>query len=192
MARDQTPARWGLTPPRSHLLGPFLLALVAPVAASGCDDEEAPIAELDGYEVRVPEGWTASPSVDGPRRILTLRDGDRAVFCQIVVLRDGRVFHEDDAQAFVGDGKAAFEVAAERPATLDTPEGPLLGFATREADLPSSWILSTLAGEPMLEMYAGSRGRRLVAAIAATFSGVPGAEDRLGRCREAIATMAVP
>jgi hypothetical protein len=188
MSRDRHPVRGQPRP-----LGPILLGLRACGGGGpACGESGEATFSLDGYEVQVPEGWTAHPSVDGPRRILTLRDGDRAVFCQIIVLRDGRVFHDDDAVAFVGDAKASFEVTAERPATLDTAEGPMRGFVTGEADLPRSWGVSTLAGEPLLEMYAATRVRRLVAAIAATSTGHPGAEDRLGRCREVIRSMAAP
>lgn len=152
------------------------------VVACACDDEPVDY-DLHGFEVVVPRGWTAEHTTDGPRQTLTLRPQPPVSFCQIVVIRDGRIFSEDDAQALLGDGLATFGGSTRRDVELDAEWGAMRGFALEDADPQPSWGLVGAGEMAEVEMYASPRRIRLLAAVMGSFAGAPGSAEDLDRCR---------
>lgn len=166
------------------MLGGRTVAILSLLALGACEDGPRTV-DLHGIEVPVPDGWTAEHTGDGPRQTLTLRPAPPGAFCQIVVIRDGRLFRDDDAHALLGDGLATFGGRDRRDVELETRQGDMRGFALEEAEPQPSWGV-TATGRPEVEMYAAPRRIRLLAAVVGTFEGEPGAAEDAERCREIV------
>lgn len=160
-----------------------LVVILSLLAAGGCGDAPGTV-DLHGFEIVVPEGWTAERRSDGPRRTLTLRPQPPVSFCQLVVIRDGRLFRDDDAQALLGDGLASFGGRGRRDATLEHGGGVMKGFVLDDPTVQRSWGVVGARGEPTVEMYASPRRIRLLAAVIGTWSGEPAADAHRQRCRQ--------
>ena len=156
--------------------------------AGACEETGPETVELHGLVVTVPEGWEARTAFDGPKYTLTMTPPDREAACQIVVIRDGREFHARDAQALLGDGRAAFGGIPAGEVAIDTPEGALTGFAHTDPDPLPSWRLRTRGGASRVEMVSGARGIRLVATVLATTDGASAPAHR-ERCVAAVQGM---
>ena len=164
-----------------------LLAALALAVLSACDEEGPERVELHDLVVTVPAGWEARTAFDGPKYTLTMTPPERDAACQIVVIRDGREFHARDAQALLGDGRAAFGGVPAGEVAVETPEGTLTGFAHTNPDALPSWRLRAQEGASRVEMVSGARGIRLVAAVYAATSDSGGAHRE--RCIEAVQRM---
>jgi len=165
-----------------------LLRLCALLAVAACDDGPE-VVELHGVRVTVPAGWSSSTVYDGPKYILTMNPPRRDAACQVVVIKDGRNFRDDDAQALLGEGRAT---AGGRPAgdvRLDASIATLRGFAADGPRAQASWNVLPPQGASRVEMYAAARDVRLVAAVVATWAASPDAAAHRQSCIGSVRSM---
>jgi hypothetical protein len=162
--------------------------LFVALAILGCDDGPTE-AELEGHRVTVPAGWETERGGRGPMQELVLHHPSRSVVCRLVVIQDGRSFGETDRAAFVASGRDTYGGRGERPARIDTAEGPLEGSAFVATRVDATWDVRALAGSPELEIVAQGRGTELVAAVVGTYGGDPERATKARACRSAIASL---
>jgi hypothetical protein len=116
----------------------------------------------------------------------------RTAFCRIEVLRDGRLFRDDDVRAMVGSAKELYRVGAEAPDAIDSGLGRLTGITSDDADLAASPIARSAGRGPRFGVWAGRRELRLVTALAGTSELDPDPGRAMRDCRGAIASMRLP
>lgn len=164
-------------------------ALLACASLAGCEEDGPQTVELHGLVVTVPDGWAFQTAFDGPKYTLTLSPPQRDAACQIVVIRDGRYFRDDDARALLGDGRAVFGGRPAGELTIDTEEGPLEGFVHADPEPQPSWRVRPPGGPSRVEMVAAERGIHLIAAVIVTWERSRDASSHREACVAAIRGM---
>jgi hypothetical protein len=137
-----------------------------------CDSSEV---EFEGYRFEIPAGWTASSHVDGAYRTLTFLRNDHSFACEVIVLRDGRIFRAIDATAFVADAREAFGAREEERAILELGPTRLEGYRLRGVAHRERWRLHRDA-VPTLEIYAVPERAELFSLTMAGFDDAPEAD----------------
>jgi hypothetical protein len=152
------------------------MRIAAALALAACGSSEV---EFEGYRFDTPPGWTASDRVESAYHTLTFVHDDRSFACEVIILRDGRLFRPIDATAFVADARRAFGAREEERATLTLGGAELEGYRLRGVTHRSRWNLRGGA-LPTLEIYAVAERAELFSITLAGFDGAPA--DRRDQC----------
>jgi hypothetical protein len=155
-------------------------AVFAALALAACGSSEL---EFEGYRFETPAGWTASDRVESAYHTLTFVHDDRSFACEVIILRDGRLFRPIDATAFVADARRAFGAREEERASLALGGVELEGYRMRGVTHRSRWNLHR-AATPSLEIYAIAERAELFSITLAGFEGEP--PDRREQCIEIV------
>jgi hypothetical protein len=140
------------------------MCVAALATCLGCERERS--VELERYRFSIPDGWTAQTSVDGLRHVLVLTDPAHVIACEVMIVRDGRLFRTDDSRALVGDGRRAFGDEGNERISIAVGSVEMEGVRMRGAVPRESWSLGG-TGPARIEMIAAAEGPELFALLLA-------------------------
>jgi hypothetical protein len=121
---------------------------------------------------------------DGHSTLVLVPEG-KTLLCRLEVIHGQGLLADAEVEAFLEMARQDFRGANEQPAELGTKVGTLRGFAVRRAVKARSRA-GQGEGESEIQVYAGTVGRDLLAAIAGGWSKDPDGRKLAKQCLGAL------
>jgi hypothetical protein len=145
---------------------------------------------FERYTLTLAPGWEARRAPEERNHsALVLVPPGKTLLCRLELIHGDGELGSSDVDEFLAMARQDFRGSREQPVGLRTRAALLRGFAIRKSVAARAHSSGAQTGASEIEVYAGLRGRDLVAAIAGGWSRDPAGQHLRRQCLDAIRSM---